>query len=414
MRRRKTGFSVALFIVMLIAVLGIYFFNEISNGPIIEPNILKKAESDTQKEETKEPVEEVTNIEATLVATGDIMFHSTQIKGAYNEEQDKYVFDNVFKSVKKYIESADLALGNFETVTAGPEHGYRGFPTFNSPESTLEALGNTGFDILTTANNHSLDGGKEGIIETIDNINKYGMENVGTYKEKTDDILIKDINGIKIAILSYTYGCNGLEARLTKDELDAMVNRIDEDRIMNDINKANEQDVDSTVVFIHWGNEYQRTPSQYQTDLAQKMFDWGADIILGSHPHVIQKSEKIDHNGEDKFVIYSMGNFVSNQRRETLTNSSKVYTEDGVIVQITLDKDLKAGKTKIKEVSYVPTWVHRYRAEGKYKYEILPVEEYINSEETTLAKEVINKMEGSYKNTISLMDTEKKEEDDQE
>jgi len=343
------------------------------------------------------------NAKVTMIATGDIMFHSPQLKGAYDKDTDSYNFDSTFKHIEKYIKNADIALGNFETVTAGSERGYRGYPTFNTPKSVVRTLNDIGFDILSTANNHSLDEGKRGIIETINNIKDHGIDNIGTYIEPNNEILVKNINEINIGFLSYTYGCNGLESRLTEDELSYMVNIIDEDKIKNDIIKADSLGVDMTTVFIHWGNEYQREPSQVQKDLAIKMIEWGADIILGSHPHVIQKSEMIEHEGENKFVVYSMGNFISNQRRETLTNSNRNFTEDGVMVEVQLEKDFGEGKTVIKEVNFIPTWVNRYSEVGLYKYEILPAEEYTKENRDNLSKEVLNRMEESYNNTIGII-----------
>lgn len=356
-------------------------------------------------EENIIPEEEIIppNIEITIAATGDIMFHTPQVAGAYNPQTNEYDFNYSFEHVKKYIENADLAIGNFETVTAGEEYKYQGYPTFNSPKSTVTALKAAGFDILSTANNHSIDKGKKGIINTIDNIIEHELVNVGTYKEPTDEVLIQDINGIKVAILSYTYGCNGLEVLLTPEELSYMVNLINEDKIKNDIETADLAQVDATIVFIHWGNEYQREPSQYQIELADKMIKWGADIILGSHPHVIQRSEMREHNGENKFIIYSMGNFISNQRRETLSIGNRKYTEDGIIVNITLEKDFSLEKTMIKDVDYIPTWVYRYGESGVQKHVILPTSEYIEQDNDSFSQEVLNRIEESYNNTIELM-----------
>lgn len=246
---------------------------------------------------------------ATLLAVGDIMFHMPQVRASYNPNSRAYDFKDVFKYVKKHIDSADLSIGNFETVIAGNEIGFSGFPRFNSPEETLKAIKYAGFDILTTANNHALDQGKNGLINTIKIIEKEGMKNIGTYKEPNNTILITDINGIKIALLSYSYGFNGLEHTLSEEEFSFMVNQIDEDIIKEDIEKAKALESDTVVIFIHWGNEYQREPSEYQVELGRKMVEWGANIVLGSHPHVVQKSEIIHYGGKDNFIIYSMGNF---------------------------------------------------------------------------------------------------------
>ncbi|WP_353097522.1 CapA family protein [Tissierella praeacuta] len=336
-----------------------------------------------------------------ILAAGDIMFHSPQYKVAFNKETKSYDFTNTFRYIKKYVEEADLALANFETVTAGAEIGFSGFPRFNTPKESLLAIKETGFDILSTANNHCLDQGKKGIIQTIDNINEYGMKNMGTYKEPNDNILIEEVEDVKIGLLSYTYGLNGMDNALSKEELSYMINRIDEEKIKNDIEKVKSLGTDLVVVFIHWGNEYQREPSDYQLELGSKMVEWGANIILGSHPHVIQKTEIINKDGKDNFIIYSMGNFLSNQRKENTDNS---YTEDGVMVNLNIEKDFSSGETIIKSIDYIPTWVYRHRENGKLSYEILPIDDYIQGK---LDIEVVDslkpRLEKSFKDTMDKM-----------
>lgn len=338
---------------------------------------------------------------ATILAVGDIMFHIPQIKSAYNKDTNSYDFTGMFKYVKPYIESSDIALGNFETVTSGNDIGFFGFPRFNSPVETLYALKDAGFDILNTANNHAIDRGKDGIINTINYINEYGMKNIGTYKEPEDNILIEDINGIKIAFLSYCYGFNGLESLLTEEKLSYMVSKIDENKIKKDIEKAKDIS-DIVVVLIHWGNEYQREPSQYQTELASNMINWGANIILGAHPHVIQKSEFIEKDGKNNFIIYSMGNFLSNQRMESTGNK---YTEDGIMVKIELEKDLNKEDTVIKDIDYIPTWVRRYEERGAIKYEILPIEDFIENEDLykNLREKEKERIVESFESTMEMM-----------
>ncbi len=405
-KNRKLIFSLAVVLFIVVLSAG-YVLSDFRTSPPIDNNIqnndMQKYVKDNRIDEFEEKKSRKQII--TLAATGDIMFHTTQLRAAYDKASDTYDFNDVFNSVRKYIEPVDIAIANFETVTGGSEYRYRGFPTFNSPKETLEAIKNTGFDILSTANNHSIDMGKQGIIRTIDNINEYGMINIGTYKEPIQDILIKDVKGVKIAFLSYTYGCNGLEGRLTGEELSYMVNIIDEKKIENDIKLAEEKGSDIVTVIIHWGNEYQRSPSSYQVNLAKKMIEWGADIILGSHPHVIQNSEVINYQNKDKFIIYSMGNFISNQRRETLDTMNKEFTEDGVIVSIKIEKDFINNETIIQNVEYIPTWVYRYKTNEKYKYEILPVDFALNSEED-YSTTVMAKLTDSYQNTMELMYTD--------
>ncbi|NLV88654.1 MAG: CapA family protein [Tissierellia bacterium] len=355
---------------------------------------------ESEGETIEEPIEEAKISNIKILAVGDIMFHSPQYNAAFNKEINEYDFTSVFKYVKKYIESVDLAIGNLETVIAGEEVGYSGYPRFNTPEAALFAIKEAGFDILSTANNHSLDQGKAGLINTIDNIHKYGMKNIGTYKEE-NTILVEEINEIKIGFLSYTYGLNGMDYTLTEEELDYMVNLIDEDKIKSHIEDAKDMELDLIVVFIHWGNEYQREPSPYQMELGEKIIEWGADIILGSHPHVVQKSQIINKDGKDKFIIYSMGNFLSNQRKETIGNP---YTEDGIMVQLEIEKDLADNNTIIKNIHYIPTWVHRYRDNGRLVYEILPIADYINGD-IQLGDEdnLRERLEKSFHDTMKVM-----------
>lgn len=353
---------------------------------------------DVPVEDPSEKVPE--NTQATILATGDIMFHMPQIRGAYDENIGKYDFKHNFEYVKKYIKSADLAVANFETVTAGEDIPYSGFPNFNSPVETLDAIKYAGFHMLTTSNNHCLDQGKKGLLNTISAIEERGLINIGTYKEPAEDIFMMDINNIKIALLSYTYGFNGMGYTLTEEEQKYMVRKIDEDRIEHDIQKTKDKGADIVVVFIHWGNEYQREPSEEQIKLGRKMVQWGANIILGSHPHVIQRSEIIQYNGKDNYIIYSMGNFLSNQRRETMDNK---YTEDGVMVKLILEKDYSKKQTIIQDIEYIPTWVRRYKQDGRWVYQILPVKEFLNNEKllSTIGKLEINRIEESLENTLT-------------
>lgn len=333
----------------------------------------------------------------TLRANGDIMFHGPQIDGAY--KNGKYDFNPSFRHVKKYIESADLALGNFESTTAGGTPS--GYPVFNAPDESVETLSRIGYDVLATANNHALDKGKNGVIRTIDKIAENNMVNVGTYKEPGENIYIAEVENIKIAVLSYTYGLNGMESMLSSQDREYMVNLIDKEKIEGDIKQSKENGADFTIVFIHWGNEYQLKPSSYQKELANSMFQWGADIILGSHPHVIQESDIIYIDGEAKYVIYSMGNFISNQRRETLGSiANSTHTEDGVIVDLVLEKDFVSGDKRIVGVNYIPTWVNRTESNGSFHYEVLPVRDALKGDYNDYTKA---KLQASYENTMGKM-----------
>lgn len=367
---------------------------ETHNNPInLDDENIDAIIPNIEEDKIEDKVEEIT-----LLAVGDVMFHSPQVKAAYLG-QGNYDFTPTFKYVKEYIKSADIALVNYETVTID-DKPYSGFPRFNSPKETILALAETGFDIISTANNHSLDGGKTGIFSTLEAIDEYGLKSIGTYKTPEEQILIEDINGIKIGFLSYTYGLNGLDSLLTKDELSYMINLIDEEKIKSDIERTKELGADLTVLFLHWGHEYHNNPSNYQIELGGKIIEWGGNIILGSHPHVIQKSETMD-NPKENYIIYSMGNFLSNQSKETMGNS---LTEDGVMVKLNIEKNFTTGESIIKEVEYIPTWVYKYKSGSKTNYEILPIEKVISEKlELELTKTVFNRIEESLTNTINTL-----------
>lgn len=397
--KRRNIFLITILLVTLVFISSLYY---IRDKEIIDPNRDKVENKEPSQEPSKdgedeEPVEEK-KTSSTILVTGDIMYHEPQIKAAYDENKGRYDFTNNFKYVKDYIRKADLSIGNFETVTAGEEYGFTGFPQFNSPVETLDSIKDAGFDILTTVNNHSLDQGKPGIINTIDAIEDVGMKNIGTYKEPNKEIFIQEVNNIDLALLAYSYGYNGLDYMLTEEELSYMVNTIDEERIEKDIKDAKDLGVDMIMVFIHWGDEYHREPSSYQKELGHKMLGWGANMVLGSHPHVIQKSEIVNYNNKENYIIYSMGNFLSNQREETMGNR---YTEDGIMVELKIEKDFLEEETYIKDVNHIPTWVRKYN-DGGIKYEIIPSKDFLDNDDLLLKLDERERIriKESYENTM--------------
>lgn len=339
-----------------------------------------------------------------IAAAGDIMFHQTQLDSAYDDSKKTYNFKSVFEDVKPIISAADLAIANFETTTAGSGRPYSGYPIFNSPDEVIDAIKYAGFDVLTTANNHSLDSGSEGLKRTVAAIQSKDIDTVGTYDKKPDSrVLMKEVKGIKVAILSYTESTNGLGSSYAANELNAMINLMDKDAVVNNLREAKQLGADLIIAFMHWGDEYVEQPNASQVDFAQLMAKEGADIILGSHPHVIQKSEFIETGAQSTFVIYSMGNFISNQRRETLDSRNEL-TEDGIIVTIDIRKNNKTNETTIQQIEYIPTWVYRDKEEGQshYTYRILPIDDFIDNSDISAAFK--QRMQRSRDATVSKMD----------
>lgn len=327
------------------------------------------------EEQVLPPLDKKTSV--IISAVGDVMMHMPQIR-AGQIPGGGYDFRSVFQEVRPYIEKADIALANFETTIGTRDRGYSGYPRFSAPHEILEALRFAGFDVLTTANNHCLDWLEFGVENTLNKMDEYGIMHTGTARtpEESQKLLIIEKNEIKVGILAYTYGTNGMEVLISQDKLSYMVNYFsDFDKVRRDIKRIREAGAEVVVVCMHWGNEYERTPGEEQKDLAQRLANAGADIIFGSHPHVIQPVEIMEvvlEDGAKKnvFVAYSLGNFISNQKDR--------YTDIGVIVNVEVVKDHNENTISIVKVTYVPTWVYRYYKNGKAQYRILPVKKYIN------------------------------------
>lgn len=314
-----------------------------------------------------------------LLFAGDIMQHDSQIHSAYNASTDSYEYDGVFEYVKDIISSYDLSVVNLECTFGGKP--YKGYPQFSAPEELGAAMKRAGFNVILTANNHSCDRHKIGIVNTIDVLDSLSLEHLGTYRNRVEanenHPLILDTNGFRIAFLNYTYGTNGIPVPEP-----TVVNIIDTSMIKTDLKMARKAKVDLIIVLYHWGLEYKRFPNQKQKQLVGFSLKNGADYIIGSHPHVIQPMEFIDHphkKNRKSIVVYSLGNYVSNQRKR--------FTDGGAMVGIHVSKEVRvdtSSKQLVFEevvtdsVGYYLTWVYKEWAEGKNKFYIIPVSDYEN------------------------------------
>jgi poly-gamma-glutamate synthesis protein (capsule biosynthesis protein) len=301
----------------------------------------------------------------TFLFAGDIMGHDEQIWSAENSETHAFNYDDVFRFISPVVGNADIAIANLEVTLAGKP--FKGYPQFSSPVELADACRNAGFDCLVTANNHSADRGKQGIISTINKLDSLGISHTGTFLDRADRDTLSPLmisgNGIPVAILNYTFGTNGI-----KVPEPVIVNILDKEVITNDIRKAREKNSDIIILFLHWGTEYDTVPAKGQTDLAAYLLSSGADLVIGSHPHVLQKMVwlKDQTTGNDGIVVYSLGNFVSNQR--------KPKTDGGSIVEIEFTRD--ADSFKISNAGYYLTWVYTPIENYRKKFFILPCSEY--------------------------------------
>ena len=301
-----------------------------------------------------------------LTAIGDIMCHGPNYKAAYISSTDSYDFSPFFKNISSYTSKADLTIGNLETTFAGKARGYSGYPTFNSPSELGQAIKDIGVDVLGTANNHCMDKGYSGLSSTLDVLDEMEFSHMGTSRsdEEQNSILVRNVNGINIAFLAFTYGTNGIT--IPKDK-SFCVNLIDKDLILKQLESAKRMNVDMICVNMHWGVEYQTSPNSEQKDLADFLFKNGVDIIFGSHPHVLQPMEKRtvtldDGSTKDCFVIYSLGNFISNQ--------SDVNTQDTIILNLQITKSGKDGKISIDSFDYIPVYCYNKGSSSKNRYEL--------------------------------------------
>ena len=313
--------------------------------------------------EIQEKRDSLTTISISFV--GDLMCHSTQFNYAYIEA-DSFNFNGVFREVEEYLKSSDFTIGNLETVLGGKELGYSGYPFFNAPDDFLVAIKETGFDFLVTANNHALDQGEAGVRRTINKLLELGIDYTGTYltPEDRDSSRINTINGIKIAILAYSYGTNDIPIPKGKEYL---INLIDTLLIKDDISNVKKKNPDIILVYFHFGEEYNRKPNSFQNEIVEKTIEYGADIIIGSHPHVIQPVnyfKTVNANIDTGFVAYSLGNFISNQKWR--------YSDAGVILTIDISKNITTDSVYIDNVNCVPTWVYKGNTEKGKEFLILP------------------------------------------
>ena len=322
-----------------------------------------------------EPPKEDTHL--TMSVIGDIMCHNSQYKDAYISATGTYDFSYVFEDIKEYVSSADISIGNLETTFAGKDRGYSNYPRFNTPEQLAYNLKDFGIDVLSTANNHSMDTNYNGVVSTLNYLDDAGISHVGTNTSWYDqnEILIKEVNGIKIAFLAFTYGTNGIPVPTDKA---FAVNLISDDFILKQISLAKEQNPDLICASMHWGNEYQPKQNSEQERLANLLFTNGVDVILGSHPHVLQPMEKKtitleDGSTKDCFVIYSLCNFMSGQ--------TKTNTRNSVILNMSFTKSGEMEKTTINSVSYVPIYMYKRSSGGTQRYKVLDIEKTIQNYE---------------------------------
>lgn len=296
-----------------------------------------------------------------IIFAGDLMGHGPQHKAARTADSS-YDYTPCFRFVEDYIKSADLAILNLEVTLAGPP--YTGYPQFSSPRQLAEAAQQAGFDVMTTANNHCLDRGRAGLERTLRVLDTLGIPHLGTYRDRQqhdrEHPLIVERNGVRLALLCYTYGTNGIEVQQPN-----VVNFIDTVQMARDLRLARDKGVDFVITLIHWGIEYALKANAEQEQTARWLLNHGCDAVIGGHPHVVQNftlDAVPGNNHYPEIVVYSMGNLVSNQR--------DINCDGGIMIELDLQKTF--FDTRVTACRYMPYWVHRGTYDGLYQYYIVP------------------------------------------
>ncbi len=305
-----------------------------------------------------------------LIFVGDVMGHGMQIKGAWRDGGDScYNYAPVFQYVKDYISSADAAIANLEVTLAGAP--YTGYPRFSTHRSLADALRDAGFDVLLTANNHTLDRGKQGMERTLDVLDSIGMTHTGTFKDSAARAenypLIVEKKGFRSAFLNCTYGTNGIPA-----EAPNVVNYIDTVQMAADLDKARALQADFIVTCIHWGEEYKSRENAAQRRIAAFLARNGCNLIVGAHPHVVQPIAEIPNcAGDSVLTAYSLGNFISNQRDR--------YRDGGIALEVTLTKT--DSIVALQSYNYEPFWVYRYPLNKVSVFRLIRINDYLQRPE---------------------------------
>ncbi len=427
-RRKKNGFPLVTLLLLLLIILSatalVLHFNDPGEPQLKLPTDSTAPVTEPQEEITEPPTTVPTEPPVTLVATaeisatGDMLMHLPCINAA--KTGSGYDFTPFFTHLKSYIQAADYAVANLETTLAGTAYKYSGYPAFNCPDQIVDGVKDTGFDMLLTANNHCYDTRTKGFHRTLEVLNGAGMDHLGTVDSQEEaQYLVKDINGIRVGMVCYTYEDNAdpqvmAPNGITMSNADEVLintfynNDLDTfyTRIQGQINEMKEAGAEAIVLYIHWGVEYQLKENETQNTIAQKMCDLGVDVIVGGHPHVVQPMELLTSTTDEThktLCIYSVGNALSNQRRD-LMRLDTGHTEDGIVFNFTFSK-YSDGTVRVESADVLPTWVYKYRSGGKDAYSVYPLDDQVEDWKTAfdMSSTVEKEARASYDRTMKIV-----------
>lgn len=439
MKRNKNLFATIIVLtVVLVALLGTAIIvarqEETPNPTTIQTNPPVVTDPTKGTETTDPPTAPPTEPPITKIATatissvGDMLMHKPVFNACYNDTTGEYELELVFEYIYRYFNGADLAVGNLETTLAGPDFvhdngsvGYSGYPQFNCPDSIIDAMKYTGFDVVLTANNHSYDTRTAGFKRTLEVIRERELQYLGTkLSQEEKDYIIVDCNGIRIGLLCYTYedaedpekvAPNGhtmskedakLIGTFHYSHLPVFYADVAENMAAMEAEGA-----EAIMLYLHWGEEYEVEPNSTQTTMAQELCNMGVDVIVGGHPHVVQPVQLLTSQSDESqktLCLYSMGNALSNQRKD-LMRLDTGHTEDGVMFSVTFAK-YSDGTVIIEDADILPTWVNKcYDADWNTRYYILPLDIAVDDWQTAfnLTDSAFQQAQASYERTMALV-----------
>lgn len=349
---------------------------------------------------------------ATIRTMGDFVIHEEVFLNAERlakstNYQYPYNFAPMIDPVWDVIGNADFTVTNVDGCLGGKEahkYGYRGYPQFNTPQYILANLKDASVDMLTLANNHMLDGWFDGLMKTIENVEYVGLKHVGASRtqDERNAPVIHEINGIKVGFLNYTEDLNSMDQQsaLDKRAMQFAVHAVKNSNCANDAKALRDAGADVIVCFMHWGTEYELEPDRDQKTLAQKLVECGVDVIIGGHPHVVQRAEWLTGTNQfgeqqETLCLYSLGNFLSFQRKQ--------YRDGGIIFDFTIQEQ-SDGSFRIINAGYLPTWVWVTGTEkSNYNFQILNIADYINNPPANMTNTDYLQMMQSYNDSVAAM-----------
>ena len=383
------------------------------------PNTSIVTQPPTSLPATEPPVTKVST--ATIGSTGDILMHDRVRESGYDAATGTYNYDSIFSYFAEFATKVDYAVANLEVTLCSDDNGYEytGYPCFNAPDAIVDALKNAGFDMLLTANNHSYDTGTTGFMRTQEVIMERKLDHIGTrYKEEDKNYIVKDINGIKIGMICYTYntgvnseGAVSLNGITLAAEPSRLINsfnygQLDSfySKLSGEMEQMKAEGAEAIMVYLHWGEEYQTSANSTQKKMAQALCDLGVDVIVGNHAHVPQPIELLTSNQNENqktLCLYSMGNSVHN----IFGSKYPKETEDGMFFTVTFAK-YSDGTVVLESTDVLPTWVYRYYENNIRKYKVLTMDRADKDnwqEKMGLTEELLSACQASYDRTMAIV-----------